>query len=276
MIAAHAPKLAPRTGVLVLSARASCRRSARSRPPSSPSARTPGRSASSAAPPTPRRRSTAAPASCSPTKDPSFTRQVSDALQRRRPAGHPHHRRGRRRARGLRQERRRARRGRRGRRRPQRGRRRRRHGVRGDRRVRARLRLTARRRSPAWPAPATSSPPCSPRARATAAPASCSPRACRREEIGAALGQTAEAVASVPLLDARLKEAGVDAPVLQGPRGDHRGQRRARPLARVADRSQAHEEGAERKGGVVSVPDGHSTRTRPSSTPTSPSSTRRT
>ena len=36
------------------------------------------------------------------------------------------------------------------------------------------------------------------------------------DEIGAALGQTAEAVASVPLLAARLKEAGVDAPVLQG------------------------------------------------------------
>jgi len=36
------------------------------------------------------------------------------------------------------------------------------------------------------------------------------------EEIGAALGQTAEAVASVPLLAARLKEAGVDAPVLRG------------------------------------------------------------
>ncbi len=35
-------------------------------------------------------------------------------------------------------------------------------------------------------------------------------------EIGAALGQTAEAVAAVPLLAARLKEAGVDAPVLNG------------------------------------------------------------
>jgi glycerol-3-phosphate dehydrogenase len=36
------------------------------------------------------------------------------------------------------------------------------------------------------------------------------------EEIGDALGQTAEAVAAVPLLAARLKEAGVDAPVLRG------------------------------------------------------------
>jgi glycerol-3-phosphate dehydrogenase len=35
-------------------------------------------------------------------------------------------------------------------------------------------------------------------------------------DIGAALGQTAEAVAAVPLLAARLKEAGVDAPVLNG------------------------------------------------------------
>ena len=35
-------------------------------------------------------------------------------------------------------------------------------------------------------------------------------------EIGAALGQTAEAVASVPLLYARLQQAGVDAPVLKG------------------------------------------------------------
>jgi glycerol-3-phosphate dehydrogenase len=36
------------------------------------------------------------------------------------------------------------------------------------------------------------------------------------EEIGAALGQTAEAVASVPLLYQRLQQAGVDAPVLRG------------------------------------------------------------
>jgi glycerol-3-phosphate dehydrogenase (NAD(P)+) len=35
-------------------------------------------------------------------------------------------------------------------------------------------------------------------------------------DIGAALGQTAEAVAAVPLLAARLKQAGVDAPVLNG------------------------------------------------------------
>jgi 1-acyl-sn-glycerol-3-phosphate acyltransferase len=36
------------------------------------------------------------------------------------------------------------------------------------------------------------------------------------EDIGAALGQTAEAVAAVPLLAARLQQAGVDAPVLRG------------------------------------------------------------
>ena len=36
------------------------------------------------------------------------------------------------------------------------------------------------------------------------------------DQIGAALGQTAEAVAAVPLLAARLKQAGVDAPVLKG------------------------------------------------------------
>ena len=35
-------------------------------------------------------------------------------------------------------------------------------------------------------------------------------------EIGEALGQTAEAVAAVPLLAARLQQAGVDAPVLRG------------------------------------------------------------
>ena len=36
------------------------------------------------------------------------------------------------------------------------------------------------------------------------------------KEIGAAIGQTAEAVDTVPLLAARLKAAGVDAPVLRG------------------------------------------------------------
>ena len=35
------------------------------------------------------------------------------------------------------------------------------------------------------------------------------------DEIGATIGQTAEAVDTVPLLAARLKEAGVDAPVLR-------------------------------------------------------------
>jgi glycerol-3-phosphate dehydrogenase (NAD(P)+) len=36
------------------------------------------------------------------------------------------------------------------------------------------------------------------------------------DQICDALGQTAESVASVPLLAARLKDAGVDAPVLRG------------------------------------------------------------
>src|SRR4051794_38987858 len=36
------------------------------------------------------------------------------------------------------------------------------------------------------------------------------------EQIGAELGQTAEAVAAIPLLSARLEDAGVDAPVLRG------------------------------------------------------------
>jgi glycerol-3-phosphate dehydrogenase (NAD(P)+) len=36
------------------------------------------------------------------------------------------------------------------------------------------------------------------------------------DQIGDALGQTAEAVAAVPLLAARLQQAGVDAPVLKG------------------------------------------------------------
>ena len=35
-------------------------------------------------------------------------------------------------------------------------------------------------------------------------------------DIGSALGQTAEAVASVPLLAERIHESGVDAPVLRG------------------------------------------------------------
>ena len=80
------------------------------------------------------------------------------------------------------------------------------------------------------------------------------------EEIGAALGQTAEAVAAVPLLAARLKEAGVDAPVLNGLAGHHRGQRRAGALDGLADRARSSaEEGASRaKAAVVSVPHGHS------------------
>ena len=75
---------------------------------------------------------------------------------------------------------------------------------------------------------ATSWPRCSPRARATAAR-----RAARRGaggEIGAALGQTPRP-SPRPAAHARLQQAGVDAPVLRAWR-DHRGQRRAGALAR--------------------------------------------
>ena len=53
-------------------------------------------------------------------------------------------------------------------------------------------------------------------------------------EIGAALGQTAEAVAAVPLLAARLKQAGVDAPVLNGLAGIIEGKRRRPSAGRAA------------------------------------------
>ena len=60
----------------------------------------------------------------------------------------------------------------------------------------------------ASPARATSWPPCSPPARATAAPASCSAQGMPAGDIGPALGQTAEAVDCVPLLAARVRDAG--------------------------------------------------------------------
>ena len=161
-----------------------------------------------------RARSTTAPRSCSPPR-PGVRAPGLRRACRRRPAGQPHGRRRRRRARGLRQERRRARRGRRRRRRAERRRRRRRQGVRRDRRLRAPRRAHSPRRSPASPARATSSPPCWPRARATAAPASCSARACRPTQI-APRSARPRGGRSVPLLAARLKHAGVDAPVLNG------------------------------------------------------------
>ena len=80
VVAEHGPQITPRTGVLVLSKGLvpplgtlpeRLRRRAHARL---------GRPASSAAPPTPRRRSTAAPASCSPPRDDAFARQVADAL----------------------------------------------------------------------------------------------------------------------------------------------------------------------------------------------------
>ena len=43
------------------------------------------------------------------------------------------------------------------------------------------------------------------------------------EDIDTALGQTAEAVACVPLLAERVQAAGVDAPALRGLAGRHRG-----------------------------------------------------
>ena len=105
---------------------------------------------------------------------------------RRRPARRrlrlpPHQRRGRRRPRRRGQECRRAGRGRRRvERGPQRRGRRRRQGVRGGRGVRGASRAGGPRPLPAWPAPATSSPPRWPSRAATAAPASCSAPECPR------------------------------------------------------------------------------------------------
>ena len=74
----------------------------------------------------------------------------------------------------------------------------------------------SRRRSPAWPAPATSSPPCSPRARATAARASCSRRACRRRRSARRSGRPPRPSPRSRCSTPRLQQAGVDAPVLKG------------------------------------------------------------
>ena len=221
----------------------------------------PGPSACSAARPTPPRRSTAARRWCSPRTIAAFARQVSDALAGRPAAGQPHHRRDRRRAGRLREERGRARR-RRGRpRRPE----------------RRRARRPAR---------------CSPRSTPTRAASGSRPETFaglagtgdlvatvlaegsrnRRAgellaqgvpaaEIGAALGQTAEAVAAVPLLAARLKAGRRRRAGAARARGDHRGQRRARALDRVADGAETQPQGREGKsglGGVVSAPHGHS------------------
>ena len=65
----------------------------------------------------------------------------------------------------------------------------------------------AARPSPAWPAPATWWPPRWPRAAATGAPASWLARACRATRVPGIVGQTAEALAAVPLLDATLARA---------------------------------------------------------------------
>ena len=171
--------------------------------------------------------------------DQGFARQLADALRRRQARRHDHHRRDRRRARRLRQERGRAGRRGRSRGRPQHRRRRRRQGVRRGRRAGPRPRAAARRRSPAWPAPAIWWRPWWPATRATAAPASCSRRACPAAEIGRALGHAAEAVDSVPL----LAEAARDGPPRRaGPRRAcraGRGPDRARALGGDRDRARA-------------------------------------
>ena len=74
----------------------------------------------------------------------------------------------------------------------------------------------AARRSPAWPARATWSRPRSPRAAATAAPASWSAPACPSVQVEAAVQQTAESLATVPLLSEAFAREGIDAPITTG------------------------------------------------------------
>ena len=85
----------------------------------------------------------------------------------------------------------------------------------------ARAAAGAARPSPGWPAPATSWPPRSPRAAATAAPASWSARRAAGAGRGR-LGQTAESLATVPLLAGAFEREGIE------PRYD-------RPAQRVLD-----------------------------------------
>ena len=95
----------------------------------------------------------------------------------------------------------------------------------------------ARRPSPASPAPATWSRPSSRRARATAAPASCSPREFRAPRSGTALGQAAEAVDAVPLLATRRARRPAGHAGARQPRRARRGPDRARAVDRDRDRS---------------------------------------
>ena len=74
----------------------------------------------------------------------------------------------------------------------------------------------APRPSPASPAPATSSPPCSRPARATAAPASCSPRASPPATSGPRSARPRRPSTACRCSPERVREAGVDAPVLRG------------------------------------------------------------
>ena len=101
------------------------------------------------------------------------------------------------------------------------------------------------RRSPGWPARATSSPPSSPTAAATAAPASCSASGVPAAEIGDALGQAVEAVDSVPLLAALLRDARAVAPAdaRPSPRSSRAASSRSAgpPPSRPARRAGAHE-----------------------------------
>ena len=245
-VAAHggADRAAQRRARVRQGPRAAARHAAR--PPTSPSASRPGPSARSAAPRTPRPRSTPAPRSCSPRptpRSPARWPTRCDAAGFDVAVTHRHHRR---RAGRLRQERRRAR-GRR--RRPARG-----PTPPAPPPARCSPRSTptraaparAPRRSPASPARATSWRPCSPAARATAARASCSPRAWPRGDIGAALGQTAEAVDTVPLLAARVRDVGGRRAGAGRARGDDRGPGGAGALGGLAHRARSPPCGATR------------------------------
>ena len=71
------------------------------------------------------------------------------------------------------------------------------------------------RRSPAWPARATWWRPCSRPGSSNRRAGELLAHGIAGDEIAAALGESAEAVGTVPLLAARVRDAGVDAPVLR-------------------------------------------------------------
>ena len=167
---------------------------------------------------------------------------------------------------------------------PERRRRRRRQGVRRGRRARAPPRRAARDVRRAGRRRATSSPPCWPRARATAAPASCSPQGVpaerhRRRARPDRRGRRRRAAARRARCEApastRPRCAGWPALIEGGS---------TRRVDRVADRAAAAPAKAPRQVGSMRWPHrpdrrgigGARPRTRRGSTPTSPSSTRRT